>query len=513
MARILPGGDTIHARLRLVTGTIGAVLVLSGGLGWWSTRRMMGTIRTALGAVQNEAALSARFAEIIALEVQAAGRYVETRDPAARADFERLGGEAHRIHGRLNRQVGQTTDELALIAQIDQQLSLAETHFARAHRMADLGLTRDAEAERRRAEPVIRGTLADVEQLGDLTSRKVAGISAQLQRDTVREGWQLIGLLLGAILVAVAVSRFVARSIQHPLRLLVAHAHRLSEGDLSARTPTERLPGEFRVLAETMNQATAALGALAATETALHQAEKFAALGQLVSGVARELSTPLAGALAGADSLLEHHPESPLSPELTEIRGQVLRARGILRDLLSFVKDRHAAAEPVLPSNLVDRALRAVDGQLREVGVSVRRSVPARLPLLSVDRLGLEQALGNLLLNAAQAAGAGGTVFVSAAVAGDWLEIAVEDTGPGIPEALLPRIFEPFFSHRQRGEGIGLGLSAALGVVEQHRGRLRAGNSAEHGGARFVVSLPCAGTGHADATELSSDAAAVTGRV
>jgi signal transduction histidine kinase len=506
MARIFPGGDTIHARLRLVTGTIGAVLVLGGAMGWWSTRRMIETIRVALDAVRNEAALSARFAGSIALEVQAAGRYVETRDPAARADFERLGADAHRIHGRLNRQVGQTTDELALIAQIDQQLSLAETHYARAHRMADLGLTARAEAERRRAEPVVRGTLADVEQLGALTSRKVAGISAQLQRDTVREGWQLIGLLLGAILIAVAVSRLVASSIQHPLRLLVAHANRLSEGDLSARTPAARLPGEFRVLAETMNQATAALGALAATETALHQAEKFAALGQLVSGVARELSTPLAGALAETDNLLEHHPEGPHRRELADIRGLVLRARRILRDLMSFVKDRHAAAEPVLPTVLVDRALRAVEPQMREAGVAVRRSVPERLPLLLVDRLGLEQALGNLLLNAAQAAGDGGTVFVSARVADDWLEIAVEDTGPGIPDEILPRIFEPFFSQRQRGDGIGLGLSAALGVVEQHRGRLRAGNSPEHGGARFVVSLPCAGDGYGDTAELSQEA-------
>lgn len=508
MTRILPGGDTIHARLRLVTGTIGALLVLSGAFGWWTTRHLIDNIRVALDAVQNEAALSARFAGSIALEVQAANRYVETRDPAARDDFERLGSHAHRIHGMMNRQVGQTTEELALIAGIDQQLSLAETHYARAHRLADLGQPARADSARRLAEPVVRSTLADVEQLGTLTSRKVAGISRQLQHDTVREGWQLMGLLLGAILIAVAVSRLVATSISHPLRVLVAHAQKLSEGDLSARTQPVRLPGEFRVLADAMNQASAALGALAAAETALHHAEKFAALGQLVSGVARELNTPLAGALMEMDNLLENGADHPQRRELAEVRSQIVRSRRILRDLLSFVKDRHAAGEPVTPAILVDRALRAVGAQVAEAGVAVRRSLPDRLPLLQVDRLGVEQALSNLLLNAAQAAGAGGTVFVAARLDGDWLEFVVEDTGPGIPDELLPRVFEPFFTRRGPGEGIGLGLSAALGVVEQHRGRLRAGNSPTHGGARFVLSLPCGGEGVDGAAELTREASA-----
>ncbi|HET6765228.1 MAG TPA: HAMP domain-containing protein, partial [Longimicrobiaceae bacterium] len=336
-----------------MTGTIGAVLVISATVGWWSTHRMIQTIRAALEGVESEAALSARFASSIALEIEAAHRYVETRDPAARDEFNRQGAAAHRTHAQITRRVGQTTDELTLIARIDQQLSEAESHYAIAHRLADLGDHGQAESERRAAEPVVRATLADVEALGALTSRKVAGISAQLQRDTVREGWQLVALLLGAVLIAVTVSRLVASSIEHPLRLLVSHARRLSEGDLTARTQPANLPGEFRLLAEAMNQAGSALSALSATETALHQAEKFAALGQLVSGVAREISTPLAGALAETDTLLETEPDGPRRAELEDVRRQIYRSRRILRDLLSFVKDRHAASEPVLPHVLV----------------------------------------------------------------------------------------------------------------------------------------------------------------
>ncbi|HYJ80931.1 MAG TPA: ATP-binding protein [Longimicrobiaceae bacterium] len=491
MSRMIPGGDTIHGRLRLVTGTVGALLVLSSGVGWWTTQRLTDNIRAALAAVEHETALSTRFAGSIALQVQAANRYLDTRDPAARAEFERLGATAHRIHRQLSREVGQTTEELALIARIDQQLSRAEALYARAHRLADLGRTASARAEQERAAPVVQATLADVERLGSLTARKVAGISARLQSDAVREGWQLVGLLLGAILIAVAVSRLVAGSISESLRLLVEHSERLSRGDLSARIPPARLPGEFRVLAASMNQAAAALEDLTAAESALHQAEKFAALGQLVSGVAHELNAPLAGALLETDKLLDAGPEPAERAALGEIRSRLLRSRRIIRDMLSFVKDRHAANEPVTPDALIDRALRAVEPQLREAGVKVRRTVPARLPLLMADRVGIEQALSNLLLNGAQAAGAGGTVHVAARTVDDWCEIMVEDNGPGIPPELLPRIFEPFFTTRAPGEGTGLGLSAALGVVEQHWGRLRAENRADHRGARFVMALPC----------------------
>ena len=166
--------------MRLLSVALGALLVLSGVAGLWSTSRLTGRIRQGLDAVEQQAALSARFAGSITSQVQAAARYVETRDPRSREEFERLGAEAHRLHARMSRSVGQTEEEIALIAQIDQELSLAENVYARAHRLADLGEAKAAAAERNRAQPEVQAVLADVARLGDLTSQKVAGISARL---------------------------------------------------------------------------------------------------------------------------------------------------------------------------------------------------------------------------------------------------------------------------------------------------------------------------------------------
>jgi signal transduction histidine kinase len=489
--------------MRLVSAGLGLLLALSGAAGLWSTAKLTRSIRAGLDAVQQQATLSSRFAGSIALEVQAANRYVETRDSAARQEFERTGAEAHRLHARMSRRVGQTADEIALIARIDQELSLAENVFARAHRLADLGDRAGAEAERARATPLVQAVLNDVARLGDLTSRKVAGISQRLQSETGRQGWMLMALLVGALLLALLTGRLVAVSIVSPVRRLADHARRLSSGDLAARTHEEGLPGELRVLASAMNQASVSLRDLADAESALHQAEKFAALGQLVSGVAQQLNAPLAGALLEADTLLGE-PPGDHRRRMLEIRGQLLVARGIVRDLLAFVRDRHAAAEPASPESLIRGAMRLAEPQIRELGVEVRVSAENDLPLLTVDRVGIEQALANLVLNGAQSAGRGGTVAVSARSDEEWCEIMVEDSGPGISAEVLPRIFEPFFTTRGFGHGTGLGLSASLGIVEQHRGRLTAIANGALGGASFFVSLPCAWHG-AHTTEDSSD--------
>lgn len=113
-----------------------------------------------------------------------------------------------------------------------------------------------------------------------------------------------------------------------------------------------------------------------------------------------------------------------------------------------------------------------------------------QLPVLAVDRAGIEQVLTNLLVNGAQAAGAGGVVGLEAATeAGGW-HFAVEDSGPGIPATVLPRIFEPFFTTKPEGQGTGLGLAVSLGIVQRHRGTLLVEAGGNGRGARFVVRIP-----------------------
>jgi two-component system NtrC family sensor kinase len=132
-----------------------------------------------------------------------------------------------------------------------------------------------------------------------------------------------------------------------------------------------------------------------------------------------------------------------------------------------------------------------VDPILVSMGVTLEVSAEASAPVLTVDRLGLEQVLTNLIVNGAQAAGRGGMVRVDAqADEGGW-KIVVEDDGPGIPPDVLPRIFEPFFTTRPVGDGTGLGLAVSLGIVEGHGGKLQVeGRGGGTSGARFIVAIP-----------------------
>jgi len=111
--------------------------------------------------------------------------------------------------------------------------------------------------------------------------------------------------------------------------------------------------------------------------------------------------------------------------------------------------------------------------------------------IVLADRSGLEQIVTNLVMNAAQAAGRGGQVWVHAASSEHECELRVEDSGPGIPDDVLPRIFDPFFTTKPTGEGTGLGLSVTLGIVEQFGGRITVDANVAGRGARFTVFLPC----------------------
>jgi PAS domain S-box-containing protein len=231
---------------------------------------------------------------------------------------------------------------------------------------------------------------------------------------------------------------------------------------------------------------------LRATERALHQAEKLAALGQLVSGVAHELNNPLSAILLFSEDLMTTERPAEEQEALAIIAQQARRSRSIVRDLLCFVRSRDVTREPVEPREFVGQLRRALQPQLNTLGVTLLVDVADDGAMLHVDRSGIEQVITNLVINAAQAVGTGGNVRLACRCDGlDYL-IEVVDDGPGISNAVLARIFEPFFTTKPMGQGTGLGLSVSLGVVQQHGGSIVAENRGpdEPTGARFIVRLP-----------------------
>jgi PAS domain S-box-containing protein len=224
-------------------------------------------------------------------------------------------------------------------------------------------------------------------------------------------------------------------------------------------------------------------------EDALRQSEKLAAIGQLISGVAHELNNPLSAILLFVETLLQEHRTPEDEEALTQIRDQARRSRAIVRDLLSSARGGDVSRVRTNPRDLIERTARGLVPQLEELGTALDISLATGMPDIEVDGPAIAQVITNLVVNAAQAAGPGGVVWLRTRNVTGRLDIIVEDSGPGIPAEVMPRLFEPFFTTKPHGEGTGLGLAVSRGIVDSHHGTLAAENSVRRG-ARFTVSLP-----------------------
>jgi signal transduction histidine kinase len=229
----------------------------------------------------------------------------------------------------------------------------------------------------------------------------------------------------------------------------------------------------------------------------LMQSEKLAALGQFVAGIAHELNNPLQGVL-GHLELLRTTGAFPkqLRREVQTIYREADRAAKIVRNLLVFAGSRRLERRSVSLNVILQKVLSLRATVHRAIGIEVVRHYDDKLPRLQSDPLLLHQVFLNMVMNAEQAieaAGGGGRIEISTAVstARDRIVATVRDTGTGIPEETLPRIFEPFYTTKDVGKGTGLGLAITYGIVQEHGGQIVAANHPD-GGAVFTVELPIA---------------------
>jgi C4-dicarboxylate-specific signal transduction histidine kinase len=224
----------------------------------------------------------------------------------------------------------------------------------------------------------------------------------------------------------------------------------------------------------------------------LLQAEKMAALGQTISGVAHELNNPLATILSWAERLSQKPTnDDSLRRGLETILNESERAARIVRNLLTFARKRQTTRAMVDINHVVREtlALRAYDQQLSNI--SVLDALAAGLPQVFADGYQVQQVLLNLIINAEQAmlsAHGRGILVVRSWHDADRESIILEinDDGPGIPEDVQPKIFDPFFTTKEVGKGTGLGLTVAYAIVQEHGGRIRL-ESRPQGGASFFV--------------------------
>ena len=226
-------------------------------------------------------------------------------------------------------------------------------------------------------------------------------------------------------------------------------------------------------------------------ESRIRQLDRLAALGRFASSVAHELRNPLTGIATGVQYLSRGFPEGDDRHEsVAFILKEVVRLNTIIQDLFTATKPRELNLRTAALAEIATWAVRGASPAADAAGVTIVIEGADEWPSGTVDADQIQQVLLNLIQNAVQSTLAGGTIYIrgrrrSGPPAGVVLE--VEDTGSGIPEEHLPRIFEPFYTTRPKGTG--LGLFVAHGIVQRHGGTLEAESSVGKG-TRFRIFLP-----------------------
>jgi two-component system NtrC family sensor kinase len=215
----------------------------------------------------------------------------------------------------------------------------------------------------------------------------------------------------------------------------------------------------------------------------------------MVSGVAHELSNPLTSILGNAQRLLVRSDSSGNTEDARRILQEAERASAILRQLLLNARETLPERSLVSLNQIILRATDLQRFALESEKIHLEIDFDPLLPFIRGDPGKLQQVLINLVRNAQQAIeqqGGGGIIQVRTRRMGEQhLLLEVEDTGPGIPQAIQDRIFDPFFTTKPAGVGTGLGLAIVLSVVREHGGQVRVKNSLQ-GGAIFQLELPAA---------------------
>jgi signal transduction histidine kinase len=290
----------------------------------------------------------------------------------------------------------------------------------------------------------------------------------------------VLGVLLAYILI---------KQILGPIRQLAL--------ETAPANPGAPLPDEVKALSTRVHSLIEDVdlvqSELTRSQEHLLQSGKWAMVGKLAAGVAHSIRNPLTSVNMRLYSLKRSLAMSSSQQEDFQVISEEIRhIDTIVRNFLEFSRPPKLKIQQVSPSDVVDNALVLLRHRLESYGVEVELSRAERLPEIWADPDQLKEVLVNLILNACEVMVGGGHITIGEATAevaslGPAAVIRMSDTGPGIPESVRDKVFQPFFSTKE--EGTGLGLSIATRIIEDHGGRLELA-SGESEGATFIISLP-----------------------
>jgi signal transduction histidine kinase len=314
--------------------------------------------------------------------------------------------------------------------------------------------------------------------------------------EAARRAAQPLLATLGILLISTIVTAFLVWRFTRPIANLSSAAREIASGNLSVRVPHNERTDEMGRLSRNFNDMAAELEKKQELEAKLQQAEKSAVIGRLGSAIAHEIRNPL-----NYINLTLDHLRSKFAPEeddrkanfnklTSQLKSEVARINQQISDFLNYSRPANVSLRPMDARPIIEDSLRIVEAQAAEQDIKIAVVEQEEVPEIMGDPEFLRSVFNNLFINAVQAMGQeGGNLSVRLSPDDDleFVRIEVTDTGSGIPQENLEKIFEPYFSTKETGTG--LGLAIVQKVVELHDGTITA-ESVEGEGTKFTVRLP-----------------------
>ena len=307
------------------------------------------------------------------------------------------------------------------------------------------------------------------------------------------------GALICFFILALSLGQAVKRMAIEPLTTLTAQTRRIAKGDYAFQLPVSS-QDEIGALITAFNHMVRELEArgtrIAEQNKLLVHSEKMAAYGQISAGITHEVKTPLANILGYAQlakKKIAAEPNHPVARYLESIEKETQRSHEIIEHLTKFTRQDPVPFVLLDIHQVIRDALKLTQHHLTsgKIQVSFDSKEDPTFPKVKGNINQLEQVLMNIIRNAQQAMPQGGALTISTDVKDAWVVVKIQDTGVGISAENLTRVFEPFFTTRLNQRAMGLGLTVAYGIIEEHGGKITV-ESVEKQGATFTIALPLA---------------------
>jgi len=238
------------------------------------------------------------------------------------------------------------------------------------------------------------------------------------------------------------------------------------------------------------------------SEQKLIQSAKMSSLGEMGAGIAHEINSPLAGILSITEVLMNRlGAKDPNYHLLKTMKDAAVRSKFIILDMLTYSRAAGDKLSQVFLNELVNSTLALFTSEIKTTSIEIVKDLDMEIPKILGNKGRIMEVLLNIIKNARDALSGTGKIYISTRIAreegGDFAVVEIRDTGPGVPEDIKDKIFDPFFSTKQKGGGmnIGLGLSISQGIIKEHGGRIDVANAQQgqypsEGGAIFKVFFP-----------------------